>query len=222
MTRLILHIIILTILAVSLKGQTDDKQFVEYFPGYRFTDGIYFSHLDLLLNKPLKPELIVSPDLNKGVWFEELEKHKSISYFDEFGNLAEVQIKDLWGYCRNGRPYIYWAGKFNLIPYIGRVSHFVATIRVVYDDHYRSPFYDPYYYHSPRSVRYQDELRQYLIDFDTGTIFDFDVTSTEYILKRDESLYEDFSKLRKRRKNKMMFYYIRQYNERNPLNLPVN
>jgi hypothetical protein len=216
-----ISIYILFFLCLTAKAQQDSINLIEYSVGFKFKDGVYFSHNNLLNNTPLSPENIVSPELNSSLWFEEIVKHKSISYFDEFGNLTDLQVSDLWGYCRNGRPYIYWAGTFNLIPYIGRVAHFVATIRVVYDNYSQSPFYDPYYYHRAQPARYQDELRQYLIDFDMGTVIDFNAENTAIILKRDSSLYQEFSKLRKRKKNKMMFYYIRQFNERNPLLMPL-
>jgi hypothetical protein len=39
---------------------------------------------------------------------------------------------------------------------------------------------------------------------------------------KDEELYEEYMKLPRKKKRDLMFVYIRKYNERNPLFIPVN
>jgi len=64
-------------------------------------------------------------------------------------------------------------------------------------------------------------LRQYLIDFETGKIYEFDVESVKVLIMRDPELYEEFVKLTKKKQKELMFVYIRKFNERNPLYLPA-
>jgi hypothetical protein len=199
----------------------DDNNYVQYSYGYFFYDGLYLSDQCFLNNSPTPFEAIVSPQFNQDNFFSLLEKSQQISFNDDFGNLKHVNTNEIWGYCKNGRPHIYFADKFNPIPYIGIVSHFVATVRVVYETNH-NPFYSPYDFYGGPDVRYQDEIRQFLIDFENQKVIDFNVPNCEYIIKRDSLLFKEFDKLRKRKKNKLMFYYIRQYNERNPLYLPKN
>jgi len=37
---------------------------------------------------------------------------------------------------------------------------------------------------------------------------------------KDTSLYDEFNNLSKRKQKKMLFYYLRKFNERNPLLIP--
>jgi hypothetical protein len=106
-----------------------------------------------------------------------------------------------------------------------------------YYDPYYSPYYSPYYYpysygnyYSPYGSYYspyrqnsgRTELRQYLIDFDSGKILEYDVENTELLLMRDAELHEEYMRLPGKKKKDLMFVYIRKFNERNPLYLPVN
>ena len=95
---------------------------------------------------------------------------------------------------------------------------------------------DPYTYIDPYNRRYYDrrnryisqnmedpssELDQYLVDFETGVIWEYDLNSVKSLIKNDTELYSEFRKLRRRLQKRMMFSYIRRYNERNPLYIPV-
>ena len=65
-------------------------------------------------------------------------------------------------------------------------------------------------------------MRQYVLDFETGNIYQYNMKTVETILMRDPELYDEFIQLRRRKKNKLMFFYLRKYNKRNPLYLPKN
>lgn len=217
--RLLRTILFTFIVTLSFNCFSQNRGMIQYNPSYKFEDGIYLSHKDLLNNSPINFESLVTPHFTSSNFFEELESAKEITYYDKYGMLAKINKKDIWGYARNGKPHIYWAGRFNAIPYIGKVSHFVAVVRVYYD-HFPGPFYDPYHYHATRHVRYQDQTIQYFIDFETGKILDYNTGNVLFILQRDKELYDEYSNLRKRRQSRLKFYYIRKYNERNPLYLP--
>jgi hypothetical protein len=68
----------------------------------------------------------------------------------------------------------------------------------------------------------RNELRQYLIDFDTGKILEYDVENTELLLMKDSELYTEYVQLRNKKQKELMFVYIRKFNEKNPLYLPAN
>ncbi len=204
-----------------VNSQINTTESVPHSIGYRFKDGIYLSYNDFLQNSPVRFESLISPRYGDTDFFDLLEKQKSISYYDDYGILTETDIKNVWGYSKNGKPYIYWAEKFNLIPYIGSVSHFVAIIRVYYD-YYHRPFNDPFYYSGSADIRYKDEVVQFLIDFEIGKVLDFNIENTKFILKREPELFEEFNNLRKRKQSRLLFFYIKRYNEKNPLYLPKN
>jgi hypothetical protein len=65
------------------------------------------------------------------------------------------------------------------------------------------------------------ELKQYLIDMESGEVVEFDLENTELLLMKDNVLYEEFVQLPKKKKKEMMLVYIRKYNEKNPWYIPV-
>ena len=68
----------------------------------------------------------------------------------------------------------------------------------------------------------RSEVRQYLIDFEEGKILEYDIENTELLLMKDAELYEEFMRLPNKKKRELMFVYIRKFNEKNPLFVPVN
>ena len=68
----------------------------------------------------------------------------------------------------------------------------------------------------------RNELRQYLIDFETGNVLEYDVENTELLLMKDTGLYEEYMNLPRKKRKDLMFVYIRKFNERNPLYIPSN
>jgi hypothetical protein len=68
----------------------------------------------------------------------------------------------------------------------------------------------------------RSEVKQYLIDFENGKILEFDQKNTEMLLMRDSEIYEEYVRLPRKERKDLMFVYIRKFNEKNPLLLPVN
>ena len=66
----------------------------------------------------------------------------------------------------------------------------------------------------------RNELKQYLIDFESGKILEFDVDNTELLLMKDNKLYEEYVQLSRKKRKDLMFVYIRKFNENNPLYIP--
>jgi DNA mismatch repair ATPase MutS len=67
----------------------------------------------------------------------------------------------------------------------------------------------------------RNELKQYLIEFESGKVLEFDVSNTELLLMKDNKLYEEYVQLSRKKKKELMFVYIRKFNENNPLYIPV-
>jgi hypothetical protein len=222
---------------------------VKYTPDFRFNDGIFLNFDQVKNNAPIpKSKILTSTDYNDKDFFNNLMKNEKIYFYDGMGMRQEVDINSIWGYSRNGVLYILIQGNFNRITFIGSICHFVADITSYDNRYYGSPYgyYDPYYY-NPYSYSYRNpyyypysygsyyspygyyspyrnvgrnELRQYLIDFDTGKIMEYDIENTELLLMRDAELYEEYVQLPNKKQKELMFVYIRKFNERNPLYLP--
>jgi 23S rRNA A1618 N6-methylase RlmF len=64
-------------------------------------------------------------------------------------------------------------------------------------------------------------MRQYLLDFETGKVLDFNKQSVQVILMQDPELYDEFMKVKKRQQNDLLFFFMRRFNEKYPVTIPV-
>ncbi|HOY39401.1 MAG: hypothetical protein KBB11_08710 [Bacteroidales bacterium] len=213
-------LILLCFAAVHLIAQ--DTARIAYSFGFNFKNGIYLNFDQFRNNSPVAIESVVI-DFDKNKYndvYDYIDNSKTLQYYNEFGILSETSTASLWGYCRNGKPWVNWSNGFRQIGFIGSVCHFVATI-IVYQDMSASPYYDPYSYNYMGSNQYYtSELHQLIITMNTGEILDFDVENVARAISSDTALYNEFNDLSKRKKRNMMFYYIRKFNENHPLYLP--
>lgn len=141
-----------------------------------------------------------------------------------------MKSKNIWGYGRNGVLYINVGTNFHRISFVGSICHFVATVTTYNPNYYDPYYYNPYYsnsyyydrYNRPGSNYSSTELKQYLFDFESGEVLDYDIQSVEVLLMKDPELADEFGALRNRKKKQMKFVFIRRYNEKHPLYFPVN
>lgn len=224
-------IIALFILISALPGftQNDSVKRVRYTPEFQFSSGLYLDFNQVRNNSPIPSVRIISnDDPNDFSFYRNLVKNKKIGYFDEFGAQQEISTSGIWGYCQDGKIFIQYNGEFNRIPIIGRVCHFVADVTVIdtrydpyYSDYYNSGYYNPYYSRPYNRTTKTREMRQYLLDFETGKVMNFDRESVQVVLMEDPALYDEFMKVKKRQQNDLLFFFLRQLNEKHPVMIPV-
>ena len=201
------------------KAQKDSLSMVKYGPDYKFIDGIFINFDQVKQNKPVSTARIVTDkrpgDLD---YFESLLETERVYFIDDMGVKQSIAVGKLWGYAKNGVLYIYLNGEFNRIPVVGKACHFVANKTVVHES------YDPFYrYNYPyQTPTYSSkEIRQYLLDFETGAVMDYNIGALEVVLMNDAELHAEFLALKKRKRRQQKFLFLRRYNERNPLYLPA-
>ncbi len=230
-----------SLLPLPVQAQSQEKPgMIKYTPDFRFKDGIYINFDQVKLNKPIpKAKLLTSVDYNDREFFKKILSSQKIYFYDDMGVRQDLSISNIWGYARNGVLYIQIQENFNRITFVGSICHFVADV-TSYDPRYsNSPYgyYDPYYspygynsYYSPyssygspyrQSNTTRSELKQYLIDFESGKLLEFDIDNTELLLMKDNALYEEYVQLSHKKKKQLMFVYIRKFNEKTPLYLPA-
>ena len=216
-------------LSVSGFSQTDSVQRVKYTPEFQFNSGIYLNFNQVRDNNPIPAIRIISnADPFDFSFYRNLTKNKAIGFFDEYGAQQEVSTSDIWGYCQDGKIFIQYNGEFNRVPIIGHVCHFIADITVIntqydpyYSDYYYSGYYNPYYSRPYNRTTKTREMRQYLLDFETGKVMDFDRESVQVVLMQDPELYDEFMKIKKRQQNDLLFFFLRRLNEKYPVMLPL-
>jgi hypothetical protein len=218
-------IILATILiGFSLSSNSQDtipQGYVKYTPSFKFKEGLYLNFLQVKENNPVpKSQIVTDINYNSFDFYEKLFESDEISLYDNLGVKKDLKLNEIWGFCDKGVLYINMNEEFNRIPVFGSIGHFIANKTYTEYDPYRyNPYrtYDSYYYDygSTKTV-----LMQYLLDFETGKIYDFNYKSVELLLSKDAELYEEFVSLSKRKKKKLKFLYIRKYNNKHPVYLP--
>jgi hypothetical protein len=236
---LLLGLIVTAIHHLPLLGQ-EKEGMVKYTPDFKFKDGIYLNFDQVKMNSPIpKAKLLTSVDYNDREFFKKIFEVDKIYFYDNMGVRQEIPKSSIWGYARNGVLNVQIQESFDRITFVGSICHFVADITTIDNRYNNYPYgyYDPYYspygygnYYSPYGSYYspyrqnnmtRTELKQYLIDFESGKILEFDVANTELLLMKDNQLYEEYVQLSRKKKKELMFVYIRKFNEKNPIYLPV-
>jgi len=230
--------------AANLAAQTDSaSNMVRYTNEFKFREGFYLNFEQVKSNRPLpKSRVLTSIDYKSNTFFDQVIESQTLTYFDDFGNSQEVATRNLWGYCKNGILYINVHGSFNRVTIVGNICHFVANV-TTYSNRYNSPYgyspygygyypygygyspygyspygYSPYGYGSPNYRT--TELKQFMIDFNSGNVMEYDAKNVAMLLMSDPELHDEFARLRTKKKQQLRFMYIRKFNERNPLYLP--
>jgi hypothetical protein len=211
--------------------QEDTTTLVKYTPGFKFEDGVFLNFEQVKQNKPIaKSQIITTIPYDDPDFYDLILKEKKIELFDNLGSKQEVSTKNLWGYSRNGVLYVNVNDDYYRITIVGSICHFVASLTTY--DNYGSPYYSGYGYpyggypYSPYASTYGNpgntELKQYVLDFKTGNILDYDVKSIDILLMQDPELHDEFAALNGKKQKQMKFLYLRKFNERNPLYFPKN
>ena len=162
-------------------------------------------------------ERIISGNKNNDHWLDLALKTDKIIYLDDFGVQQTINTSDVWGYCNSGSLFVNWNNEFYRIPYIGRISHYVAT-QTIRNDYFADPYYG--YYPGMNPAYETNKIIQNIIDFESGKSFPFTLETVQAFLMKDTKLFDEFNQLKKNKKKQMMFMYIRRFNDRNPLYLP--
>lgn len=236
--------IIFSLLAAGILAGQDKDSLVKYTPDFKFRDGIYMNFDMVKNNSPIpKAKLFTSVDYNDKDFFDQLLAGDKIFYYDNLGIRQEIETSNIWGFARNGVLYIKIQNNFNRITFFGSIVHFVADVTTAsqsynpygyYDPYYSpyssyyspynyNPYYSPYYspyYGSPYRQTSRTDLKMFMIDFETGQEYEYNLKNLEAILMKDPELYEEFVSLRNKNQKKMMFVYLRKYNEKHPVYLP--
>jgi hypothetical protein len=212
--------------------QEQEPVMIKYSTDFQFVDGIFVNFDMVLANDPIPPARIVTDlDMLDRAFYDKITTAKELVIYDDNGVKKVLKTKEIWGYGRNGVLYINVGSAFHRISFVGNICHFVATVTTYnpnyYDPYYSNPYYSNSYYYNRYSMPHQSnvsstDLRQYLLDFETGDVMEYDTESVEVLLMRDPELADEYQALRNRKKKQMKFVFIRRYNEKHPLYFPAN
>ena len=219
--------------AVFCQGE-EERVSVKYTHEFRFQDGIYMNFEQVKQNAPLpKYKILTNADYHDPSFFDKVLSNDVLYYFDDNATRKEVLLEDIWGYAKNGVLYIRIGGEFNRITIVGGICHFVGTVTVT-DTRYVDPYYNRYnpysynyynyynnFYYPQQSQSYsRTEMKQFILDFETGKVMDYNTENLDIALMRDPELHDEYSMLKSKERKQLKFVYIRKFNERNPVYFP--
>lgn len=220
MKQVLLYIFLFSV--SNLFSQNDSVNLIKYSTEFRFKEGIFITFDQVKLNSPIpKTRIQFSAESEDVDYYTKLFNQKKITYIEN-DKVIEIPSSKVWGFSKNGTLYIQSNDELFRIPYVGTISHFIANV-TLYRDRFQDPFmYDPYMTAFPQPTYASKETRQFLLDFSSGQIIEYNFQNVSAILMRDPELYDEYNLLKKRKKRQLMFLYIRKFNERNPLYFPKN
>ena len=184
-------------------------------------DGFYLTFQDFKANNPVPIAAVVTnADVRSADFMNEVLSGTDFTFYDNLGELHTVQAESVWGYARNNQVHIQTQFDISRIMLLGAAGHFTAVVEVITP--MAQPFFDPYWGPTSmnRDVRSR-ELRQFMIDMDNGRVVPNSADELETILARDPQLLAEFQALSTRKRKESVFFYLRKFNQRNPMLLPV-
>lgn len=213
--------IVFLLLCFNVHSQFDTTGYVKYTNEFKFKDGVFMNFQQVKDNNPiLKSRIISNVKYDDPDFFNILSEKGEVFYYDEYGIKESIETSKIWGYSLYGILYIRISGGFNRITYIGALSHFVASITVY------SPYYDnmfaagPYYSYNnymSQNNNSSTEIKQFVLDFSSGKIYNYDVDNIKLLLMKDTELYDEYINLKNKKKKQLKFLYLRKYNEKHPI-----
>lgn len=198
-----------------------ENNMVKYFPGFKLNDGVYINFLNFKNNKPIPPNQIIQNDINPTsfYFYETLMQQEFLYILNRKKDTIKIPTQAIWGYCSKGNVFIQLNGKFNRIYQLGYLSHFVGT-KIVVDNSY-VPANSYWYYRNMQTSTTREQTQEFMLDFDSGNLMEFKVKNLLAVLKRDEQLFEEYNKLKYKKKDQLKFLYLRKFNKRNPIYFPL-
>ena len=191
-------IVILFMFGSLAKGQEADTfDMVKYSHDFRFGEGIFANFEMVKQNDPIPAARIVTDlDMFDRAFYDKITSGKEIVIYDENGVKKVMKTNEIWGYGRNGILYINVGSAFHRISFMGSICHFVATVTSYSPNNYDPFYYNPYYSNSYNYNRYSQpqsnyggtDLRQYLLDFESGDVLEYDTESVGILLMKDPEL----------------------------------
>lgn len=240
----------LTLAVLSNTLLTFGQQKVKYSPDFKFKDGIYLAFQDFKNNNPIAVTHIISNlDIRSENYIEQVLESDMVDYYDNLFEERSVDVKDVWGFSKNGKIYIGRkeikvendsdeADWFPLVV-IGAFSYFTATSTVRrfipptpgYRMASRGTILDDGALYPDDGTAFTETIPiQMLLDFSNGEVIhissgDLSTVPTnimQHVLKTDSELLNSFNKLHKRDQKKSSMFYLRRFNERNPIYFPLS
>jgi hypothetical protein len=214
------RILFILVFSSTLLLRAQDSTLEAYTREYEFKEGLFLTQDAFLKNNPLsKADIITENPKEKIDFWATLVKEKTIAYFDATGSKQEIETNSVWGYCQNRVVHIYYNKQFARTNVIGSLCQFAATVTTTVT------YYNPMFPGYPTmgggySTANVQEMHQFVYNTKNGQALELNAQNLELFLQDDDALYKEYMALKRKKRNDLVFFYLRKYNERHPLYLP--
>jgi len=192
-----------------VNAQPPDSSWVRYQGGMDLREGIYRDFQSFRMNAPTWPQEVLKDE--QGLPVADVRRAARVKVPGDSGSYRELDLDRMWGFCHRNVVYIRAGNGFYRIGLMGSLCH------VLYEYNYRD--WDPYMY--PGGTVTRTAIAQFLLDMETGRFLDFNASSMQEVLARDPVLSAEYEAIpARKRKEEVLFYFLRHYNDRHPLYFP--
>ena len=185
-------------------------------------EGIYLYYIDFRNNSPIQKNNIQSKLDKEQLDFltKITDENDTITYLLQ-GKELKINTDSIWGFCQNNTVYLNYQKNFCRIPVFGNISHFIAVIEITSNPYYNNnPSYYNYGIGGATMPVKTKEVRQFILDFYSGNVVEFNNANFKEILSRDKKLYTEFTALKKRKQKDQIGIFLRRYNDAHPVFFP--
>ncbi len=198
--------------AVGVFAQTDtSRTMVKYTRDFTFEDGIFMNFTEFKNNAPSVKNFEIIKDKNS---FDDGNITLKYTVTDTSGKTGKQRERSCFGFSKNGVLYFSDGNDgFYRMFIVGALSHFMQ--------YQRSNRYVDDYYGDPSMLTWSaNDLREYVLDMETGATFLFTFRNFKDFLKtHDEELLKELEKTKNKRD--MIHHFLLKYNERHPIYFPI-
>lgn len=208
-------VFLLVLLAAVTALAQVDTGLVRYRPGFDFAEGIYLRFAAFRANAPELPLDTLKDEQGKSL-ADLMGGGAQVFVADSAGALVRVDLDSAWGACSNNTVYIRAGDGLFRVGMMGSLCH------VLYERSYRDWNTMGYYGTMMGGPVTRTVQEQAVLDMETGKLVPLTGAGLEPLMKRDEVLYEEWNTVPpKRRKDEVLFQFLRRYNDRHPLYFPA-
>ncbi len=193
---------------------------VAYSRDYQLAEGVYLKWVDFKENSPLgKEQIIIDYPKDQGDFWNQVVMKKNINYYDNSGVTKSIKTDQLWGFSINKRLYINTAEGFRKciligsLCYLDKVQDPLSNLPMLEREALESTSGAPQFASVPEKIS--------VFDMETNISEDIDSGDLKLILAREPELLREYSALSYKRRKQTIMLYLRKYNEKHPLYLPL-
>lgn len=183
-----------------------------------YKEGLYIHYTQFTHNNPIPRHNLIFPDHSgEQEFWERFINQDTLSYYDSLNVIRHISIDSVFGLCFSGAPFVRTPTGFYKMTITGKLSCFPSQVQHGLVDPFWGVNFDRESVHSlANDARQASYLDYFVLDTRDGQYYSMTRETVAKLMESDELLHSQFQSLKKKEQKKLMFFYLRRFNERNP------